>query len=161
MPEQFVARSPADLPRPEEFGALSGLDYMRAILEGRMAGAPIAGVMNFRLHLVEEGRVAFRGTPAFEHLNPMGGVHGGWYGTLLDSALGCAVATTLPAGKLYTTLEYKVNITRALKPGTLIEAEARVSHAGRSTAVAEGWLRGVEDGKLYATASTTCIIMSL
>lgn len=160
MPEQFVARSPADLPDADQISALSGLEYMRAILEGRLAGAPIAGVMDFYLHSVEEGRVAFRGTPSFEHLNPMGGVHGGWYGTLLDSALGCAVATTLPRGRLYTTLEYKVNITRALKPGMLIEAEARVTHAGRSTGVAEGWLRGVEDGKLYATGSTTCIIMA-
>ncbi len=159
MSEQFVARSPADLPTAEQISELSGLEYMRAILEGRMAGAPIAGVMDFYLHRVDEGRVAFRGQPAFAHLNPMGGVHGGWYGTLMDSALGCAVATVLPKGRVYTTLEYKVNITRALKPGTLIEAEARVTHAGRSTAVAEGWLRGVEDGKLYATGSTTCIIM--
>lgn len=124
-----------------------------------MAGAPIAGGMNFRLFRVEEGHVAFRGSAAFEHLNPMGGVHGGWYGTLLDSALGCAVATLLPQGRHYTTLEYKVNITRALKPGVLVEAAARVSHFGRSTAVAEATLTGVEDGKLYATGSTTCLVM--
>ncbi|MCC5969872.1 MAG: PaaI family thioesterase [Pararhodobacter sp.] len=161
MPEQFIARSPADLPTPSAISAMSGLEYMRAILDGSMAGAPIAGVMDFYLHAVEEGRVAFRGTPRFEHLNPMGGVHGGWYGTLLDSALGCAVATTLPKGRVYTTLEYKVNITRALPPGMLVEAEARATHAGRSTGVAEGWLRGVEDGKLYATGSTTCIIMQV
>ena len=159
MSEQYVARSPADLPDLAALTAMSGLEYMQAIRDGRMAGAPIAGVMNFRLYRVEEGSVAFRGTPAFEHLNPMGGVHGGWYGTLLDSALGCAVATTLPAGRYYTTLEFKVNITRALKPGTLVEAAAQVSHIGRSTGVAEATLRGVEDGKLYATGSTTCIIM--
>jgi len=159
MPEQHIARSPADLPSPETIMSMSGLDYMRGILEGRMPGAPIAGVMDFYLHRVEEGQVAFRGRAAFEHMNPMGAVHGGWYGTLLDSALGCAVATTLPKGHWYTTLEYKVNITRALKPGVLVEAEARVTHTGRSTGVAEGWLRGVDDGKLYATGSTTCIIM--
>lgn len=161
MPEQFVARSPDDLPTPEAIGAMSGLEYIRGILEGRMAGAPIAGVMDFHMHSVEEGRVSFRGRPRFEHLNPMGAVHGGWYGTLLDSALGCAVATTLPRGRFYTTLEYKVNITRALKPGTWVEAEARVTHSGRSTAVAEAWVRGVEDAKLYATGSTTCIIMDM
>ena len=87
------------------------------------------------------------------------GVHGGWYGTILDSALGCAVATTLEPGAGYTTLEYKVNLTRGLKPGTLVECRARVQHAGRSTAVAEGTIIGVEDGKLYATGSTTCIIL--
>lgn len=159
MPPQYFATSAEDLPSPEDVMAMTGLDYIRAILEGRMAGASIAGVMDFHLHRVEEGLVAFRGCAAFKHLNPMGAVHGGWYGTLLDSAMGCAVATTLPRGRWYTTLEYKVNITRALKPGVLVEAEARVSHSGRSTGVAEGWIRGVEDGKLYATGSTTCIVM--
>lgn len=159
MPEQFVARSPEDLPSRAEVAAMSGLEYMRAILEGRVAGAPIAEVMNFRLHEVSEGEVAFRGTPEFKHFNPMGGVHGGWYGTILDSALGCSVASVLPAGAGYTTLEYKVNLTRALKPGVLVECRSRVQHAGRSTAVAEATIMGVEDGKLYATGSTTCIIL--
>lgn len=156
---QFPAQSPADLPDRATVAAMTGLDYMRAILEGRLAGAPIAAVMNFRLHAVDKGEVAFRGTPEFRHFNPMGGVHGGWYGTILDSALGCAVATTLEAGAAYTTLEYKVNLTRALRPGTLVECRARVQHTGRSTAVAEGTITGVEDGMLYATGSTTCIIL--
>lgn len=159
MPEQYTARSPEDMPRRDQVAALSGLEYMRAILEGRMAGAPIAEVMNFRLFSVDEGEVVFRGAAEFRHFNPMGGVHGGWYGTILDSALGCAVATTLPPGAGYTTLEYKVNLTRGLKPGTPVECRARVQHAGRSTAVAEGTIRGVEDGVLYATGSTTCIIL--
>ncbi len=159
MPEQYVARTPADLPRREEIAAMTGLEYMTAILEGRVAGAPIAEGMNFRLHDVARGEVAFRGHAEFRHLNPTGGVHGGWYGTILDSALGCAVATTLERGTGYTTLEYKVNLTRALPPGLLVECRARVQHAGRSTAVAEGTITGVEDGKLYATGSTTCIIL--
>lgn len=159
MPDQFPARSPADLPRPAELMAMSGLEFIRAIFEGRMAGAPIAATMDFALQAVEEGRVVFRGAPAFRHLNPMGAVHGGWYGTLLDSAMGCAVATMLPRGRRYTTLEYKVNITRALPLGMVIDCEARVSHAGRSTAVAEGTIRGVGDGRLYATGSTTCLIL--
>jgi uncharacterized protein (TIGR00369 family) len=159
MPDQHPARGPADLPQPADLMGMSGLEFITAILEGRMAGAPIAETLNFRMHLVEEGRVVFRGAPEFRHLNPMGGVHGGWYGTLLDSAMGCAVATVLPKGRLYTTLEYKVNITRALPVGMMIDCEARVQHAGRTTAVAEGWVRGVQDGKLYATGSTTCLIM--
>lgn len=160
MPEQHPARSPADLPAPAVLMQMSGLDYIRAIFEGRLPGAPIAETMDFRMHAVEEGRVTFRGAPAFRHLNPMGGVHGGWYGTVLDSALGCAVATVLPKGRLYTTLEYKVNITRALPVGMVVDCEARVQHAGRSTAVAEATIRGVEDGKIYATGSTTCLIFA-
>lgn len=159
MPEQYVAQRPDDLPRPQEILSMTGLEYIQAIFDGRMAGAPIAGTLNFRLHLVEAGRVIFRGAPEFRHLNPMGGVHGGWYGTLLDSALGCAVATMLPKGRGYTTLEYKINITRALPVGMEIDCEARVSHMGRSTGVAEGTIRGVADGKLYATGSTTCLVM--
>jgi uncharacterized protein (TIGR00369 family) len=159
MTEQFVATRPEDLANHALVRGMTGLDFIRAIFEGRFGMAPIAGLMNFRLHLVEEGRVIFRGAPGFEHLNPMGGVHGGWYGTILDSALGCAVASTLPEGRGYTTLEFKVNITRALPIGTEVDCEARISHSGRTTGVAEGWIRGVADGKLYATGSTTCLVM--
>jgi len=160
MPEQYVARTPADLPDAQTLLGQSGLEFITAIKDGHLPGAPIAGIMGFAMHGVEEGRVTFRGAPAFEHLNPMGGVHGGWYGTILDSAMGCAVATVLPKGKIYTTLEYKVNITRALKPGTLVDCTATVQHAGRSTAVALSEIRGCKDGRLYATGSTTCIIMT-
>lgn len=159
MPNQHPARRPEDLPDPAQVLALTGLEFIQAIFEGRMAGAPIAETMDFHMHAVEPGRVVFRGAPAFRHLNPMGAVHGGWYGTLLDSAMGCAVATVLPKGRLYTTLEYKVNITRALPIGMVIDCAARVTHAGRTTAVAEGTILGVDDGKLYATGSTTCLIM--
>lgn len=159
MPEQYVARSPADLPDREQIAALTGLEFMQAIRNGEMAGAPIAAEMNFRMHEVQKGEVAFRGAPEFRHFNPMGGVHGGWYGTILDSALGCAVATALDKGQFYTTLEYKVNLTRALRPGVEVECRARVQHVGRTTAVAEATITGVEDGKLYATGSTTCIIL--
>ena len=161
MPEQHAAERPEDLPSPRQIAALSGLDFIEAIRTGKMSGAPIARLLNFYMHSVEPSIVTFRGTPAFEHLNPMGGVHGGWYGTILDSAMGCAVATTLSKGSAYTTLEYKINITRALRPGVTVECRARVQHAGRSTAVAEGTITGLEDGKLYATGSTTCIVLTL
>ncbi|MEL6700858.1 MAG: PaaI family thioesterase, partial [Pseudomonadota bacterium] len=116
-------------------------------------------VLNYQVETVEDGRVVFHGTPEFRHTNPMGGVHGGWYGTLLDSCMACAVMTKVPQGSFYTTLEYKVNITRALPVGTAIRAEGIVQHSGRSTGVAVGEIRGAEDGRLYATGSTTCIIM--
>jgi uncharacterized protein (TIGR00369 family) len=117
--------------------------------------------MGYRLHDVDDGRVTFRGTPSFEVTNPMGTVHGGWYGTLLDSAMACAVMTKVPKGSVYTTLEYKINITRGIPVGMEIECTGWVDHAGRTTGVAHGELRGLEDGKLYATGSTTCIIMKM
>lgn len=160
MSGYFVASTPDEIASRETLVSQSGFDFMRGILEGRIAAPPISGVLNYRLHLVEEGRVIFRGAAEFPHTNPMGSVHGGWYGTLLDSCMACAVMTMLPAGQVYTTLEYRINITRALPLGMEIEAEGVIQHFGRSTGVARGELRGVEDGKLYAAGSTTCLIMS-
>lgn len=159
MPDQFFAKSPKDLATREALLSVSGLDFMRGILEGRLPQPAIAKQMNYHLHLVEPGRVVFRGTPNFTHTNPMGTVHGGWYGTLLDSAMACAVMTTVPKGAWYTTLEYKVNITRTIPLEQEIEAEGLVQHSGRSTGVANGTIKGVDSGKLYATGSTTCIVM--
>ena len=154
------AISPADFPTREELLSMSGLEFMRGVLDGTVCAPPIARVLDYGLHAVDEGRVVFRGTPGFDHCNPMGGVHGGWYGTLLDSCMACAVMTKVPRGSFYTTLEYKVNITRAIPLGTQIEAIGTVDHAGRSTGVAHGEIREVASGRLYATGSTTCLIMS-
>ncbi|WP_151720740.1 PaaI family thioesterase [Gemmobacter serpentinus] len=159
MTTPFIAKSPADLPTREQLLAISGLDFMRAMLEGRIPHPTIAGLMGYHLTSVEAGRVALEGSAGFEHTNPFGGVHGGWYGTLLDTVLGCTVMTGVPKGRWYTTLEYKVNINRALPIGTEVEAVATLDHAGRSTAVAHGEIRGKADGRLYATGSTTCIIL--
>ncbi|MBD3677724.1 MAG: PaaI family thioesterase [Rhodobacteraceae bacterium] len=159
MTAQFIAQTPADLPDRETLFSMSGLEFMQGVLAGHISAPPICGPMNYLLHAVEQGRVVFRGTPEFRHLNPMGGLHGGWYGTVLDSCMACAVMTTVPKGSFYTTLEYKVNITRPIPPGTEVEAIGEVQHGGRSTGVSRGEIRGVEDGKLYATGSTTCMIM--
>ncbi len=156
---QHAARGPEDLPTHEQMLSMSGLEFMRAMREGRLAGPPIAGALGYELHAVEEGRVVFRGTPRFEFTNPMGTVHGGWYGTLLDSAMACAVLTKLPRGAFYTTLEYKVNVVRAIPLGAEILCEGTALHVGRTTGVATGEIRGVEDGRLHATGSTTCIVM--
>ena len=161
MPSPRNAQRPEDLPTPAQAATMSGLDFLRAIKAGRFTAPPMAAQMGFALHKVDEGKVEFRGAPGFEHLNPTGGVHGGWYGTLLDSALGCAVASKLPSGRGYTTLEYKVNLIRALKPGMMVSCTGRASHVGRSTGIAEGEIRGLEDGRLYATGSTTCLIFDL
>jgi len=159
MGEQYAATSPDQLPGMERVLSMSGLEFMQAVRDGEIAGPPIAGLLNYHVHLVEPGKVAFRGTPQFEACNPMGTVHGGWYGAVLDSCMACAVMTMVPKGSAYTTLEYKINITRPIPLGTEVEALGVTQHTGRSTGVAVGEIRGVADGKLYATGSTTCIIM--
>jgi len=156
-----VAQSPSDLLSPTDVLKLSGLEFMQRILDGTNPGPPIGETMGYALHAVEDGTVTFRGTPEFNVTNPMGTVHGGWYGTLLDSAMACAVMTKVPRGSVYTTLEFKVNILRAIPLGTQIDSLGTIDHVGRSTGVAHGEIRGVEDGRLYATGSTTCIVMKL
>lgn len=154
-----VARQPADMPDRAALVAMSGMAYLEGVLEGRFPHPPIAGLMGYRLVRVAGGEVAVRASPAFGHLNPMGSVHGGWYGTVMDTALGCAVATCVPAGFWYTTLEYRVNLVRAVPEGMEVEAVGRLRHGGRSTGVAEAEMRGVADGRLYALGSTTCMIL--
>jgi uncharacterized protein (TIGR00369 family) len=157
----FTAKTPEDLPSLETTLSMSGLDFMQAVLRGEISRPPISALINYTLDSVEKGKVTFRGTPDFQHTNPMGGVHGGWYGTLLDSCMACAVMTMVPKGSVYTTLEYKVNLTRAIPLGTEILATGIIDHAGRTTGVSHGEIRGASDGKLYATGSTTCLIMKL
>jgi uncharacterized protein (TIGR00369 family) len=144
---------------PARIAGLSGLDILRAMLAGDVPHPPMARAMGYWLKDVAPGRAAFRGAPGRDHQNPMGSTHGGWYGTLIDSAMGCAVMTLVPPGRSYTTLEYRVNIIRAIPAGTEIEAVGETDHVGRSTAVAHGRIVGVADGRLYATGSTTCLIL--
>ena len=156
-----IAQSPDDLLTLEQVLSMSGMEFMQGILDGKHPGPPIGQTMGYTLHEVSDGRVIFRGAPGFDVTNPMGTVHGGWYGTLLDSAMACAVMTKVPRGSVYTTLEYKVNILRPIPLGLEIACIGEIDHSGRSTGVAHGEIRGVEDGKLYATGSTTCIIMKI
>ena len=144
----------------EEILEIPGLEMMQGILKGIYPAAPIANILNYKVHAVEKGKVVFRGTPNLESRNPMGTIHGGWYGTILDSAMACAVMTTLPAGKIQTTLEFKVNITRPIPAGITVDAIGTVEHSGKSTGVALGSLVDVKTGKLYASSSTTCFIMT-
>lgn len=161
MPVRKVAKGPQDLPTLDDLIAMSGLETMQKMARGEIAGPAIAHLMGYRLSEVEDGRAVFVGTPEFDVTNPMGTVHGGWYGTLLDSCMACAVMTKVPKGSVYTTLEYKINILRPIPLGTEIRAIGDAQHVGRSTGVANGEIRGVADGKLYATGSTTCIVMKL
>lgn len=140
----------------------SGLELMQAMLRGEVPYASIARTLDFILLDVSEGRAVFQGTPGAAHLNPMGTVHGGWYATLLDSALGCAVHTALPAGRAYTTAELGVNLVKAVQPGKVarVRAVGEVVHCGRQLATAQARLEG-PDGTLYAHATTTCLVFEL
>lgn len=136
----------------------SGLELLQRIVEGRYPAPPIAALLNFSLSEVSEGRAVFHGLPGERHLNPLGGVHGGWAATLLDSALGCAVQTMLKKGEAYTTVEFKVNLTRPITPKTgEVVCEGRVVHRGRTLAVSEATLKD-KNGKLLALGTETCSI---
>ncbi|HVF50160.1 MAG TPA: PaaI family thioesterase [Pyrinomonadaceae bacterium] len=138
--------------------ALSGLEYLRKIVAGELPRPPISALLNFGLVELSEGYAVFDVEPAEYHYNPIGVVHGGLAATLLDSAMGCAVHSTLPAGTGYTTLEFKVNFVRAMTAETgRVRCEAKLIHLGGRTATAEGRIID-EDGKLYAHATTTCLI---
>lgn len=138
---------------------LSGLDYLQKLIHGELPPPPIAVLLNFRLSEIAEGRAVFVCDPAEYHYNPIGLVHGGLAATLLDSAMGCAVHSTLPAGVGYTTLEIKVNYLRPLIPDRgRVTCEGALIHRGSRTATADGRVTDV-DGRLYAHATTTCLLM--
>jgi len=138
---------------------MSGIAYLRAILRGELPRPPIASLMGFELAEVDEGRVVFTFEPGEYLYNPIGMVHGGATATILDSAMGCAVQTLTPTGGGYTTLELKVNYVRQLVVGLgVMRCEGRVINMGRRVALAEGRIIG-PDGKLYAHATTTCLIL--
>lgn len=146
------------LTKPEEIAAMSGIEMLEAMIAGKLPRAPMSETLDFLLLHVSHGHAVFQGHPHFKHYNPLGGVHGGWFATILDSALGCAVQSTLPKGKGYTTMEFKVNLVRALTESVpVVRAEGRIVHSGRQSATADARLSG-PDGKLYAHATTTCLV---
>jgi uncharacterized protein (TIGR00369 family) len=143
-----------------EGARLSGLEYLEAIAAGELPPPPIAVLMHMQPVELEPGRAVFEGEPGEEHYNPIGVVHGGYAATLLDSALGCAVQTTLPAGVAYTTLSLEVKFVRPLTRETgRVRAEAALVHRGRRQATGEARLIDVGTGKLLAHATTTCLII--
>jgi len=149
------------LARPEMVAGKTGLETMQAMLAGELPFPHIADTLDFSLVEVGPGKAIFQGTPQLKHYNPLGTVHGGWYATLLDSALGCAVHTMMPAGRAYTTAELGVNIVRAASHTTgPLRAIGTVIHCGRQLATAEARIVG-PDGKLYAHATTTCLVFEV
>ena len=139
---------------------MSGIDFLRAIRDGRLPPAPMATLLGFSLVEVEPGHAVFECVPGERHYNPIGVVHGGLAMTLLDSAMGCCVQSAMPPGAGYTTLEAKTNLVRAITIATgRLRAIGKLVHAGKRVATAEGRLEDAA-GKLYAHASTTCIVLN-
>jgi uncharacterized protein (TIGR00369 family) len=149
------------LARMEQLAGKTGREILEAMMSGELPYPPMNETMNMALLEVDNGRAVFQGIPLPQHYNPLGTVHGGWFATLLDSALGCAVQATLPAGRSYTTAELSVNIVRPAshKTGPL-RAVGRVIHGGRQIATAEARIED-EKGKLYAHATTTCFVFDM
>ncbi len=143
---------------PETLLEMDGLSLMQAMLRGEVHYPPIAKTLDFMIIDVAHGRAVFQGTPRYEHMNPLGTVHGGWFATLLDSALGCAVHTSLPQGRAYTTAELSIKLVRAIGLKVQrVRAIGEVVHSGRQLATAEARLVG-PDGTLFAHGSTTCLV---
>ena len=139
--------------------ALSGLEFFQEMMAGTLPPPPMVALLGLRMVEASRGRVVFVGTPHEEFYNGMGVAHGGWAATLLDSALGCAINTTQPAGRTFTTLELKINFTRPLRREVgEVRCEATVIHAGTRSATAEARVVD-EGGKIYAHGTTTCIVV--
>jgi uncharacterized protein (TIGR00369 family) len=137
----------------------SGLEQLKALRDQTVAMPPMLALMNMRLLEVSQGRVIFAATPDHRHINPQGTIHGGFSATVLDSAMGCAVLTMLPANTGHTTLEFKINLVRPILPETgELRAEAWIVHGGRRVCTAEGRLLTAA-GKLLAHGSTTCMAL--
>ena len=142
----------------DELRSYDGLSFLKAMIDGTLPQPPMTATLGFRLTEADHGRAVFAGEPRYEYYNPLGSVHAGFAATLLDSALGCAVHSTLNKGESYVTAEFKMNLVRPLTKDTgTVTAEARIVHRGRTLGTSEGYLRDAA-GKLYAHATTTCVI---
>ena len=149
------------LARMEQLAGKSGREVLEAMISGELPYPPMNETMNMTLLEVGSGRAVFQGIPLSQHYNPLGTVHGGWFATLLDSALGCAVQTILPAGRSYTTVELSINIVRpASQTSGPLRAVGTAIHSGRRIATAEARIED-ERGKLYAHATTTCFVFDV
>jgi uncharacterized protein (TIGR00369 family) len=141
--------------------SMAGVEFLRAMMDGKYPAPPICNELDFILTEAEVGRAVFEGLPADRFRNPLGTVHGGWMSTILDSALGCAVHSTLKAGQGFTTVDLAVSFVRPVHQSTgKVRCEAKVIHAGGRIATAEARLVDAE-GKLYAHGTTTCLVMQV
>ena len=140
---------------------MPGLEYIQAMKDKQLPPPPVMCTLDFQLKSIAAGHAVFSFLPSEFHYNPIGTVHGGVITTILDSALGCAVHSLLPAGKAYTTIELKVNFIKAItKNHGELTATAKVIHSGSKTALVEAQLRDAA-GKIYAHSISTCLIFDI
>lgn len=160
--QRLRARTPdPGLADPQQAARITGLEFLQAIASGAIPDPPISRTLDFYLLEVGPGRVVFQGMPAFAHYNPIAVVHGGWHGTLLDSAMACAMQTLCTVGQAYTTLEFKIHTVRPLTDRTgPVRAAGQVVARGRRTATAEARLFDA-DGRLYSHGTSTCMLFDL
>ena len=137
---------------------MTGLDIMQAIVRGELPHPTMSETMPMKVVHVEEGKMVFNAIANEKHLNPQGGVHGGFAATVLDSATGCAVHTLLGAGVAYGTIDLNIKMTRPVPRSTNLIAEGIVINISKSLGISEGIIKG-EYGKLYATSAATCMII--
>ncbi|MGQ0700816.1 MAG: PaaI family thioesterase [Panacagrimonas sp.] len=137
---------------------LTGLEVMQAILNGRIEAPTMSATMGFKPTEIGPGCAVFECVPDGRHLNPMGGVHGGYAATVLDTVTGCAVQTTLDAGVSYATVDLAVKMLRGLTPGAIYRAEGRMLHRSTRLGASEGSLFDAQ-GRLCAHATCTCMIL--
>jgi uncharacterized protein (TIGR00369 family) len=146
---------------PEVMASMAGLDFVRAIFEGKLPAPPIMQTVEPFDSTAEPGVVVIHSTPGFRHYNPIGLVHGGYAATLLDSAMGLAVHTMLPAGTGYTTLEFKISFIKGMTRDTgPVRTEGRTLNVGRRAATAEARITDAK-GRLLAHATTTCLVFEI
>jgi uncharacterized protein (TIGR00369 family) len=149
---------PFGLTPPEVLASMSGIDFLRKMFAGEFPHATMMQQVGLVGGSAEPGLVIFRAMPGPQHYNPIGSVHGGFAATLLDSAMGCAVQSMLPAGRVYTTLEFKISLVRAITTQTgEVRAEGRALNVGRRVGTAEGRLLDGKD-RLLAHGTTTCLV---
>ena len=158
----------ANSPKPEYgvtptevMASMAGLDFVRAMFAGKLPPPPIMQTVEPFDQTAEPGVVAFTSVPGFRHYNPIGSVHGGYAATLLDSAMGLAVHSALPAGSGYTTLEFKISFIRGMTGDTgSVRTEGRTLNVGRRAATAEARITDAK-GRLLAHATTTCLVFEI
>lgn len=143
---------------PDVLASMSGIDFLRKMFAGELPHATMMAQVGLIGGSAEPGLVVFRARPGPQHYNPIGSVHGGFAATLLDSAMGCAVQSMLPAGTVYTSLEFKISLIRAITQDTgEVRAEGRALNVGRRVGTAEGRLLDAK-GRLLAHGTTTCLV---
>jgi uncharacterized protein (TIGR00369 family) len=146
---------------PDVMASMAGIDFVRAMFDGRLPPPPIMQTIEPFDQVAEPGVVAFSSKPDFRHYNPIGSVHGGYAAILLDSAMGLAVHSMLPKGTGYTTLEFKISFIRGMTKDTgVVRSEGRTLNVGRRAATAEARITDAK-GRFLAHATTTCLVFEL